>query len=242
MQYPALIHFRINESGTVGDDVDPNAFESRLEDLRPLEVRIFDLGLQQDVSPLPPRVFPSMFEQVKALTTNEGAYTIEDEYNEVHRAYHQFNELYYFPACNRQGSFLDYTSEVDNFLLKRIATPLGLEELAEVAAGTTFTVSLVFGTLFYLIANPIGQFWSSFFGQPTEVDHLADRLEERSAVAERGGIFGNMQQNFVDYLEENMASSAAASAEQPLVTTGSDEIKSLFAGLRANMSSIWAGA
>lgn len=242
VRYPGLMHFKIDIDRSVSDDIDPAAFQSPLDQLRPLEVRIFDLGLQYDESPLPPGVFPSRFEQMKALTSNDGAYTIEEEYNEVRRAYDCFNELYYFPACNRQGSFLDYTSEFDNFLLKRIAKPIGLEDALGMMNAVAFLTSTAFSTAFYVIANLVSKFWASFFGKPTEMDHLAERLEERQAVAEGGGLLGGAVNGFMDWMENHVESSGSESAEQPAVTTQKDGMKEALASLRVNMSAILKGA
>lgn len=240
--YPALMHFKISEEVALDDEIDPEAFLTPLDQLRPLETRIFDLGLQLDVSPLPPGTFPTRFEQMKALTSNQGAYTIaEDEYGDYNgfkRKYDRFNEWYYFPACNRKGSFLDYSSEFDNFLLKRIARPIGLEDTMTFFNGLGFTASMLLGTVFYAVKNPLSDFWSSFFGTRTEIDELAQRLEEREAVRQRGGVFGDAAWNFADWVEDLVLNSETESAEQPAVTTQKDEMKGLFAGLRANMSSI----
>lgn len=241
VQYPALMHFKINESGTVGEDIDPAAFASSLEYLRPLEVRIFDFGLQLDVSPLPPGIFPSRFEQMKALTTNDGAYTLEEEYSDLMRAYRNFNEYYYFPACNRDGSFLDYTSTFDNFLLKRVAKPIGLKGVADRMNGIAFSLSLVFISPIYMVSLYAWDFFHTFFGEPTEIDRIAQRIEEREAVVQRGGIMGDMMLGGVNHVEAMYEAHAAESAEQPVVTTQNDLVKSLFDGLRANMSSIWNG-
>lgn len=241
VQYPALVHFKTDEDGRVAEDTDPNVFEFSMDLLRPVEVRIFDLGLQQDTSLLPASVFPTMLAQMKSLTTQEGAHTIKDEYDPLMREYHQFHNLHYSPACDRRGSFLDYTSSLDNFLLKHIAQPLGLEQLNEIVARVAFSLSTVVGIAFYLIANPVSDFWSGFLGKPGPLDQLAEQLEERGAIADNGGILGGMQNGLMDFLEDFMVSKVAESAEQSAVTTQKDEMKTLLAQMRANMSSVLQG-
>ena len=245
VQHPALVHFRVDMDGAAREeDVGADDFATPLEQLRPVEVRVFDLGLQQDVSPLPPGVFPSRLEQMKALTMNDGAYTVEDEYHEPERLLHQFYEQYYVPACNEQGSFLDYISEADNWIRENIVTPIGLTDAARYLGAMAFSSSLVFGTSYYLLAHWVGEFCSNFLGQQrTEKDELVERIVERERVMEKGGVFGGMQMDFLDwiegYVEDQMASTE--SAAQPVVTTRQEEVRSMFAGLRENVRSIWAG-
>lgn len=242
VHHPALVHFRVDMDGEVtADDVGEDDFASPLEQLRPVEVRIFDLGLQQEVSPLAPAVFPSELEQMKALTMNLGAYTVEDDFSQLAREFHEFYERYYFPACNKQGSFLDYTSEFDNFMVKKIASPIGLETAADILAGVAFTISMALGSSYYLVANPVGDFFTHFLGKRTEVDELVEQMREREQVVERGGIFGSMHLDFLEQMEDYVQDQIDHEALDVKVTTKKEEVRSLFAGMRENMSSIWAG-
>lgn len=190
VQYPALMHFKIDEEAEVGDQVDDSAFEAAREDLRPLEVRIFDLGLQLDTSPLPNGIFPSRLEQMKALTTQPGAYAVEETYNELLREYRQFNELYYFPLCATDGSFLDYSSELDYFLLKKVAAPLGLEAAAEFYAGVAVILGFGASSLFWNFAYHAVDLWRYALHQRTELQDLADEIEHRESFKTSGGLVG----------------------------------------------------
>lgn len=151
---------------------------------------MFDLGLQLDSSPLPNGIFPSRIEQMKALTTQEGAYAVEETYHEMLREYRQFNELYYFPLCTTEGHFLDYSSEFDYFLLKRFAAPLGLEELAEALAGLSVAFSFGVSALFWFFAYHAVDLWRYALDQRTELQDLADEIAQRESFKTLGGLLG----------------------------------------------------
>lgn len=240
VDYPALVHFLVRDESPDPSEINPDAFDAEPKDLRQVDVRIFDLGLQQNSTTLSPGVFPTEFEQMRSLTANEGAYTVEEPYDELGREYHRFHNLYYTPACNLQGSFLDYSSELDNFIFKKIMKPIGLEYAADIYAGIAFLCSLNLAFIGLWIYRTIEDFFSSFLGRPTEFDELAQRMEERQDFADSGGFMGDMMQHFIDGIEAAFEANQSATGVPGEVTAAADARKAMFAGLRTNMSSVLA--
>ena len=244
VEYPALVHFKVHDEPPDPDNIEPAAWEVESTYLRPVDVRIFDLGLQFNSTTLLPGQFPTEFEQMRSLTSQSGAYESGEIYNDFTRVYDRFNQKHWFPACNRPYSFLDYTSDIDNWILKHVMEPIGLKYAADVYAGVAFTMSAVLVSITLGACNEIINFVNSFTGQPTEFDKLAERIEERQNYADAGGFMGEMFGGFMDAVEADFEAkvSSSTSGAPSQITTDSEARKSMFAGLRKNVSTILAGA
>ena len=102
-----------------------------------------DLGLQKKVSLLPAGTFPTMFQQMRSLTTNNGVYSLFDEYNPISRECDRFFD-HWAVLCNRKGSFLDYLTDFDNWTTKHLARLLGLEDALFLMGSVIFQLSSIF--------------------------------------------------------------------------------------------------
>ena len=215
---PAMVHLLVREDGFLDPEFDTSDYDANRRDLRPVDVRIIDLGLQENVSTLVPNVFPSRFEQMKSLTTQAGAYSVFDEYDLVQRSLKLWQEEFHL-MCNRRGSILDYLTDLENWTFDHIANPLGLEDALDVYR--SIAVTLFFGTT--SLINSAGRFiWQlgeQFLARPTEFDELAERIQRRDEQNAGGGLFGGMMQDFLKSMPGLLNDSSVEPAVSPAPTS-----------------------
>lgn len=239
VESPAFVHFIVDEDSRLEEDIALKDYGGPAEKFRPVEVRIIDLGLQEMLGAWTSSRFPSMFEQMRFLTTDECAYEVFSQYVAMDRDLDRFQK-HFEQLASRDGSMLEYIANLDTWTTDHIAAPLALEDVVAEWAALVFrlTANAVF---------EVSQFWDLitelvhiFFGTPNEFDELNARLEQREQVNQGGGIFGGMVNGFMDFVETKLAEndSVVDVAAGPGFTANAEVRKSLMAKLRANVSSI----
>ena len=188
----ALVHLIVLEDGEIGIDVNLTDYCAAPEDLRPVVVRITDLGLQSHVSPLAPGVFPTRFEQMKALTSNEGAYTIFEEYSEVSRMFKRHQDIVSEERSRRKGRLLPLVFDLDDLTTDFLAKPLGLDSAVDEVAQVVYLISTLLAGLVTWIIDFGQASVYSFLGKPTEFDVLFERLQQRQQANHGGNIFDGL--------------------------------------------------
>lgn len=215
-----FVHFLVREDGELGSDIDPSEYEAAVEDLRPVEVRIIDLGLQSDVSPLVPGKFPSRFEQMKALTTQQGAYTIFEKYDELEREISRHTYKANEALSRRMEKVYPFFNDMDDYTTNFLAKPLGLEKFVDVVASTMYFVGFAVASVATMVIRTANDFGKAFLGKPSEFDELFARLARREEANCERSDFGALN----NFLERHVMDISITSAgNPPEITPGSSE-------------------
>lgn len=197
----ALVHFLVREDSNLAADIDPDAYHPPLENLRPVEVRIIDLGVEADTSPLVPGLFPSRFEQLRSLTTQPGAYTIFEEYVDLKREIKQGSDMISYLLSNRQDQWLAWSKDLDDLTTDNLATPLGLAGALELVTQIPMLLGYISTAIITGIEFNMREIIALFRDIKTEEHLLFDKLGKRGRSKRRGGLIG-LVEDFTDYLEE----------------------------------------
>jgi len=236
-----LVHFLVRYDREELN-VDPADYDAEPTNLRSVEIRVIDLGLQSQTSILPPGVFPTHFEQMKALVTQPGAYSVFEEYDDMSREMTRFDDANEEVLRRRQSRLYAWVADANEFVTTYLNKPLGLDKLVSGFELVTFvwTFNLMQGLT--EILQLVQGLYTAFLGTPTEFDLLAQRLEEREQARAGGGIFGGLMNGFVDMMQSEVEKSASmTTSDSPGITADADVRKALFEDLRQNLTSVLRG-
>jgi hypothetical protein len=210
---PSLVHFRVEQHLQV-----ENAAERYQQDpshLRPVTVRVIDLPLTSAGEPSIPGRFPSEFEQLRTLVTIEGAYEDFDAFHPAEQLFKRFWD-YLYEVINVKGSFLDYTSDAENWKITQVYKPMGISEASQFAKTLSFGASAIIGAAILCVARAIRLLIEWFLAKPTHIDLFYRRLDQ---LSENGGFFQSLVAGFSDMLSSWNASSLNVTASGSGVPT-----------------------
>jgi len=236
-----LVHFLVRYDSEELN-VDPADYDAEPTNLRSVEIRVIDLGLQSQTSILPPGVFPTHFEQMKALVTQPGAYSVFEEYDDMTREMTRFYDANEEVLRRRQSRLYASVADMNESVTDYLNKPLGLDklvgELELIAYVWTFNLMQGLSGAMRLVQG----LYAAFLGTPTEFDLLAQRLEQREQAGAGGGLFGGLMNGFVDMMQSEVERSASmTTSDSPGITADADVRKALFEGLRQNLTSVLRG-
>lgn len=189
---PALLHFLVEDEPLREEDMDPElSYTLPPSNLRPVTVRIIELGLQDAYTGLPWTTFPSKEKQLRSIIAGDRMYEQFEPYESADELLQlRFNE-YMDGLMDAPGTLLNYINEMDWWTIRNVNRPLGIDDYLGSLHGICFNVALIASSLIDgLVVRPVREVYNEFLGTPKPGDVIFADMDDEEIGGGMDDLFG----------------------------------------------------